>query len=103
MHGSIWLLKTKRLLLPLLATLVTPTAVNAFPFGNKTNIIQRTLAGEKIILKKENTIQNVLNYFDLKSEYKKAVPYIENELKTENKRSLRRSGYNCEYYGTLSQ
>ena len=93
----------KRLLLPLLAALALPTAVNAFPFGNKTDIIQRTLAGEKIIVKKENTFKNVLNYFDLKSEYKKAVPYIENEVKTENKRSLKRSGYNCGYYGTLSQ
>ena len=57
----------------------------------------------KIIVKKENTIQNVLNYFDLKLLYKDAVPYIENEVKTENKRSLRRSGYNCGYEETLSQ
>ena len=93
----------KRLLLPLLAAIALPTAVSAFPFGNKTDIIQRTLAGEKIIVKKENTSQNVLNYFDLKLLYKDAVPYIENEVKTENKRSLRRSGNNCGYYGNLSQ
>ena len=93
----------KRLLLPLLAALALPTAVNAFPFGNKTDIIQRTLAGEKIIVKKENTIQNVLNYFDLKSEYKEAVSWIEKQVKTENKRSLRRSGSYCAYDGTLSQ
>ncbi len=94
----------KRLLLPLLAAIVIPTAVNAFPFGNKTDIIRKTLAGETIIVKKENTIQNVLNYFDLKSEYKEAVPFIENEVKTQNKRSLKLSGfYSCGYDGDLSQ
>ena len=93
----------KRLLLPLLAAVALPTAVNAFPFGNKSDIIQQTLADEKIIVKEENTIKKFLSYSDLIPLYEKALPCNNNEVKTENKRSLRRSGYSCGYYGNLSQ
>ena len=39
----------KRLLLPLLAALALPTAVNAFPFGNDVEI--ENTVGEKILIK----------------------------------------------------
>ena len=60
-------LKMKRLLLPLLAALALPTAVNAFPFGG--DIVVKTDFGEKYIIKEssinlleEEKIQDTLNF-----------------------------------------
>ena len=57
----------KRLLLPLLAALALPTAVNAFPFGG--DIVVKTDFGEKYIIKEssinlleEEKIQDTLNF-----------------------------------------
>ena len=48
----------KRLLLPLLAALALPTAVNAFPFGD---IVEKNDLGEKYIVKKSTVYKSSLS------------------------------------------
>ena len=67
----------KRLLLPLLAALALPTAVNAFP-----DIVQENLAGEKIVVKEKNSQVSNYGYFMLNTYYEEALPYLRSKIKT---------------------
>ena len=68
----------KRLLLPLLAALALPTAVNAFPFGN--DVQTENDVGEKILVK-GSTI-NVQRFYakDLKNNIEETIKMFESEV-----------------------
>ena len=65
----------KRLLLPLLAALALPTAVNAFPFGN--DITTKNDVGEKILVKGSTINVNPLYAEDLKNNILEKIKVLE--------------------------
>ena len=85
----------KRLLLPLLAAIALPTAVNAFPFGN--DVTTKNNVGEKILVKgstinvkqqyaddlKNNILETIKVFKGNLNKKKEYLPDLENKLGTE--------------------
>ena len=86
----------KRLLLPLLAALALPTAVNAFP-----DIVQENLAGEKIVVKEKNSQVYDYGYFILNTYYEEALPYLRSKIKTASKKDIEKDA--CYFSTKLSK
>ena len=73
----------KRLLLPLLAALALPTAVNAFPFGNDVEI--ENTVGEKILIKGKTVSTNNLTKKDLISLIDKKIIVLKRFIEDDKK------------------
>ena len=72
----------KRLLLPLLAALALPTAVNAFPFGNDVTI--ENTVGEKILVKGKTISTKNLNKNDLVNLIDTNIAKLEKRIEFDN-------------------
>jgi len=98
----------KRLLIPLLAALALPNAVNAFPFGN--NVLIENNVGEKILIKGKTVSTKNFYKKDLINLVDKNIQFLEEDYSYTKKQTkyyenkyLKRTDYcNKNYFSCYS-